>query len=115
MGKPSSMGSDVRADSFGKEPDLGMSRSIDQGASGQNNSAFSKPQQTPQMPGFSGQNKQATNGAGSGAVGKRDVELINSKLDTIKAILGSLDQRLANIERNSGVSRNQNNQRQKLW
>jgi hypothetical protein len=107
MGKPSSFGSDVKQDSFGmKEPDLGMSRSIDE-------SSYSKPQQTPQMPGFGGQNQQATNN--SGASSNKDLELINSKLDTIKAILGSLDQRLANIERSNGSVNKQNNQRQKLW
>ena len=40
----------------------------------------------------------------------RDVDLLNSKLDTIKALLTSLDQRTANIERNLGQE-----QKQKLW
>ena len=33
----------------------------------------------------------------------REHELINSKLDTIKALLNSLDQRIANIEKVTGV------------
>ena len=33
--------------------------------------------------------------------GARDLELISSKLDTIKALLNSLDQRVANLERNA--------------
>ena len=40
----------------------------------------------------------------------KELELINSKLDTIRAMLVSLEQRLANIERNLG-----NEQKQKLW
>ncbi len=42
---------------------------------------------------------------------KRELELINSKLDTIKAILSSLDQRLANIEKSA--PRQEQNRR--LW
>jgi len=33
--------------------------------------------------------------------GNRDLELINSKLDTIKALLSSLDQRMSYLERGS--------------
>ena len=38
-------------------------------------------------------------------------ELINSKLDTIKAILNSMDQRLMNLERNMGTDKKNN----RLW
>ncbi|MBR9683388.1 hypothetical protein GOV03_02510 [Candidatus Woesearchaeota archaeon] len=38
-----------------------------------------------------------------GTISSRDLELINSKLDTIKAILGSVDQRIANLEKIAGV------------
>lgn len=41
---------------------------------------------------------------------KRDMELMNSKLDTIKALLQSLDQRLANLEKGSGSQ-----DRKRLW
>ena len=41
----------------------------------------------------------------------RDLELISSKLDTIKAILTSMDQRIANLERAAGVDKN----KEKLW
>src|SRR3989344_5870234 len=34
---------------------------------------------------------------------KREMELINSKLETIKAILNSMDQRLSNLEKAAGV------------
>ena len=37
--------------------------------------------------------------------GQRDLELINSKLDTLKAILGSMDQRIANLEKAAGVEK----------
>lgn len=35
----------------------------------------------------------------------RDLELINSKLDTLKAILNSLDQRIAHLEQISGAEK----------
>lgn len=41
----------------------------------------------------------------------RDLELINSKLDTIKAILNSLDQRIASLERSSHSGKKE----EKLW
>ena len=41
---------------------------------------------------------------------KRDMELMNSKLDTIKALLQSLDQRLANLEKG-----NTQDNRKRLW
>ena len=37
---------------------------------------------------------------------QRDMELINSKLDTLKAILSSMDQRIANLEKAAGVQQN---------
>ena len=37
---------------------------------------------------------------------QRDLELISSKLDTLKAILTSLDQRTANLEKAAGVEQN---------
>lgn len=42
----------------------------------------------------------------------KDLELISSKLDTIKAMLASLDQRTANLERAAGV---QQQRRERLW
>jgi len=45
------------------------------------------------------------------ATGKRDLELLSSKLDTIKAILNSMDQRIANIERSTGTVKKE----EKLW
>ncbi len=41
----------------------------------------------------------------------KDMELINSKLDTIKAVLSSMDQRLANIEKKN----NNDLQHKNLW
>ncbi len=51
-------------------------------------------------------------GAGTGMPRDRDrdLELINSKLDTIKALLASLDQRLSHLEKGAGVE-----QKQRLW
>ncbi len=46
----------------------------------------------------------------SAQTSEREIELLNSKLDTIKAMLNSIDQRLSHIEQTSGSQ-----QRQKLW
>ena len=43
----------------------------------------------------------------------RDLELINSKLDTIKALLMSMEQRIANVERSTGSQTPR--QQQRLW
>ena len=43
---------------------------------------------------------------------EKDLELISSKLDTIKAMLSSLDQRTANLERAAGVEQQK---RERLW
>jgi hypothetical protein len=43
-------------------------------------------------------------------ISARDVDLLSSKLDTIKALLNSMDQRIANLERTSG-----NQRKEKLW
>lgn len=40
----------------------------------------------------------------------RELELISSKLDTVKALLASLDQRLANLEKSAGVAK-----KERLW
>lgn len=40
----------------------------------------------------------------------KELELISSKLDTLKALLVSLDQRVANLERAAGVER-----KERLW
>ncbi len=40
----------------------------------------------------------------------RDLELIQSKLDTLKAILASIDQRIANLEKAAGVEK-----KERLW
>ena len=42
--------------------------------------------------------------------GNKDLDLINSKLDTIKALLTSLDQRLSHLERNTSGE-----QKGRLW
>jgi len=49
---------------------------------------------------FKEANQQQTSSPGSS---QRDLELINSKLDTLKAILNSMDQRIANLEKAAGV------------
>ena len=41
----------------------------------------------------------------------RELELISSKLDTVKALLTSMDQRIANLEIAAGINKN----KEKLW
>tara|TARA_Y100000031_G_C8046117_1_gene303987 strand:- start:6 stop:371 length:366 start_codon:yes stop_codon:yes gene_type:complete len=48
---------------------------------------------------------------GQTGLGERDLELISSKLDTIKAILGSMDQRISNLEKAAGVDKS----KERLW
>ena len=43
--------------------------------------------------------------------GDRELELISSKLDTVKAILTSMDQRISNLERAAGVAE----RKERLW
>ena len=43
----------------------------------------------------------------------RDIELLSSKLDTIKALLNSMDQRIANLEVAAGVGKEK--KRERLW
>lgn len=47
-----------------------------------------------------------------GISNKRELELISSKLDTIKALMNSMDQRIANLEKAAGV---QQQQKENLW
>jgi hypothetical protein len=48
----------------------------------------------------------------SGNPNEIDFELISSKLDTIKALLNSLDQRTANLEKVAGIEKQQ---KERLW
>ncbi|MBI2662061.1 hypothetical protein HYX11_01235 [Candidatus Woesearchaeota archaeon] len=43
----------------------------------------------------------------------RDLELINSKLDTLKAMLTTIEQRMAEMERASGIE--QKKKQERLW
>jgi len=60
-----------------------------------------QPSETPSS--FSENQKQAAPG-----ISKTEVELLSSKLDTIKAILQSLDQRIARIEQIAKAEQKQN-------
>lgn len=75
------------------------------------------PFSEPQVPGRSRGQKDFSQPASAYArrepvVGTRDrdLELIQSKLDTLKAILTSLDQRMANLEKAAGVEK-----KERLW
>ncbi len=58
----------------------------------------------------SSETRASQSASSQGASSNKDMELINSKLDTIKAVLNSLDQRLAQVEQSMGIE-----QRRKLW
>ena len=49
----------------------------------------------------------------TGGSSDQEFQLINSKLDTLKAILTSMEQRITNIERIAGAEQQQ--QKQRLW
>ncbi len=51
---------------------------------------------------------------GSG-VNKTEIELLSSKLDTIKALLQSLDQRVARIEQIAGAEQQKQKETSHLW
>ncbi len=94
-----------------EQPDLGLHRKpaglnekspfdeLDRHASGQMGGAQEAVGQEPMMP--------RPPAAQSG----QDLELINSKLDTLKAILNSIDQRVANLERVAGADKKE----RRLW
>ena len=58
------------------------------------------------------QEMRQSSSSGSSGVSSRDIELVSSKLDTIKALLASLDQRMANLEKVAGVEQKQ---KERLW
>ena len=63
-------------------------------------SAFPESSETTAMP---PKNPATAPSPGGLSGGNRDLELISSKLDTIKAMLISMEQRIANIEKTTGV------------
>ena len=69
------------------------------------------PNLTPQQPLTSQPPAQTTMTTAAGdAEVTQHLALINSKLDTVKVILNTLDQRLANLEKSSGLEK-----KEKLW
>jgi len=70
-----------------------------------------KPRTEPEMPVEEERHPLQSKPSTAPATKERDLELINSKLDTLKAILTSTEQRIANLERAAGVEKKE----QKLW
>jgi len=68
---------------------------------------------TPEMPSQEDAPKAPTGNVQDYSLPNRELELINSKLDTIKALLRSLDQRVANLEQVAGVE--QKKEEHRLW
>ena len=90
-----------------KPPGLGEKSPFDQPTETQPDLLAGTPPEQPAA--FQAQQQmQAPSGTDTG---KRDLELLSSKLDTIKAILNSMDQRIANIERSAGTVKKE----EKLW
>ena len=79
--------------------DLGMNEKPIMPSDGELPQHLSEPMM-PDMPTEQQTTRPQTNSQGTPP---RDLELINSKLDTLKAILNSMDQRIANLERAAGV------------
>ena len=75
---------------------------------GEEKSHFTEPEEQPAASAFGPRTPAALTPA-SFSKSNTDLELINSKLDTIKALLNSIDQRLGIVER-SGEEK-----KQKLW
>lgn len=72
----------------------------------------SPPEEQASMPSYPpGGMRQAAFPSAAVGTRDRDLELISSKLDTVKAILASLDQRMANLEKAAGVGKKE----EKLW
>lgn len=65
----------------------------------------------PQRQDYPGRQQQNVQSSGYGQ--NRDLELINSKLDTLKAMLTSIEQRMAEMERASGIE--QKKKQERLW
>lgn len=64
-----------------------------------------------QQPRSSFASRQPQETTTSGMSSNRELELISSKLDTVKALLTSMDQRISNLERAAGVVE----RKEKLW
>jgi len=109
MGKSSGFGQDPLSQNSGFSDEKSPFASDPLGGSLGGKSQFDQaPVSRPDQPASMESWKQQYNTGGS----SKDIELINSKLDTLKAILTSMDQRLSNLERNSG---NEQQQKQRLW
>lgn len=65
----------------------------------------------PQKPSYPGAQQSAPQQAYGGP--NRDLELINSKLDTLKAMLTTIEQRMTDIERTTGADKPKKQER--LW
>lgn len=94
---------------MGKTPaasDMGL----DQSQGVEEKSPFGDEPEAFTGPRFQTSKLQNTSSFNQSPPANRDLELINSKLDTLKAILGSMDQRIAHLEQTIGVEK-----KQKLW
>ena len=98
---------DMGKDPFGKEPSAEEDRL---GLQSSSPIPESPPEETPSHDPFATQPPESpvhpgvtpTTPTAPGTV-DRDIELVSSKLDTIKAILTSMDQRIAKLEKAAGV------------
>ncbi len=83
---------------------------LDQSHGLEEKSQFSDESEAFTGPRFQTSKLQNTSSFNQSPSANRDLELINSKLDTLKAILSSMDQRIAHLEQTTNVEK-----KQKLW
>ncbi|PIZ51572.1 hypothetical protein COY27_03295 [Candidatus Woesearchaeota archaeon CG_4_10_14_0_2_um_filter_33_13] len=103
---------DMNKDLF-KGDDLGLQQQQpfqEQSPFPQEQQQFQPPQQEPSGIQQLKQQQQSSYPQQNTGFSGRDIDLLSSKLDTIKALLNSMDQRIANLERSAGVEK-----KERLW
>jgi hypothetical protein len=115
---------DFEMDDFDKMATDSASSGVPKDDLGLGPSVLDKPapattQQDPLAPAALSPEPPKTTNSDSPDIMNRELELISSKLDTIKFLLQSLDQRVAHIEKIAGVEEEEQKKRQKqqhnLW
>lgn len=105
---PSTFDSNFSQTSYGQQNNNFNSQSFGQSSFGSSNSGFGqnnfevRPVQQPQSPSM-------------GNMDHRELEIVSSKLDAIKAMLESINQRLANVERIAMAEETDARKRQRGW
>ncbi|MEW5897137.1 MAG: hypothetical protein AB1668_05565 [Nanoarchaeota archaeon] len=96
---------------LGPEPDLGEKSPFPSPLPEEHESFPSGSLPSGATPSYPSGARQAAFPSVAAGTKDRDLELISSKLDTVKAILASLDQRMANLEKVAGTGKKE----ERLW